>query len=63
MRIGNTLVKLPPRPVIRELLALLAAEVTRQVEKEIGPNVGVIGRATLQQIIHIATTEIGRNVL
>jgi hypothetical protein len=63
VRIGNTLVKLPPRPLIRELLAVLAAEVTQQVAKEIGPNVGVIGRTALQQIVDIVTTEIGREIL
>jgi hypothetical protein len=58
VRIGSQFVKLPPRPLITELLAVLAAEVGNEVSKDLGPGIGAISRAGLQRIVQIVLRQI-----
>ena len=58
VRVGGHFVKLPPRPLITELLAVLAAEVGNEVSKGLGTGIGAISRAGLQRIVQIVLRQI-----
>jgi hypothetical protein len=61
VRLGKHFMKLPPRPLIRDLLAALVIDnVAQSMSKESVANSRAIRRAALQQIAEIALREVGQ---
>ena len=59
VRLGKHFTKLPPRPLIRDLLAALVIDsIAQSMSKDSGANSRAIRRAALQQIAAIALREV-----